>query len=431
MIEAHVGRRAERGGMTRAFPGDGAAAGYDVAAVRAEFPILARRVHGKPLCYLDNAATTQKPRTVLDAVDRFYRESCANIHRGIHLLSHEATTAYEAARLTVQRFLGAPSEREVIFVRGATEGINLVAQSFGRRFVAPGDEVLVSAMEHHSDIVPWQLLCEERGARLVVAPITDAGELDLAALEARLGPRTRLVAVVHVSNVLGTVNPVARVAELAHARGARLLVDGAQAVPHLPVDVQALGCDFYVFSGHKVYAPTGIGVLWGREELLDAMPPWQGGGDMIAQVSFSGTTYNRLPHKFEAGTPDVAGAIGLGAALDYVTALAQRGLEAHEADLTDYATRRLAEVPGLRLVGTAARRAGAVSFVLDGVHPHDIGSILDLEGIAIRAGHHCAQPLMERMGVPATARASFGCYNTRAEIDALVAGLARVREVFG
>jgi cysteine desulfurase/selenocysteine lyase len=405
--------------------------GFDVGAVRAEFPILDRQVHGKPLVYLDNAATTHKPRAVLAALERFYCSANSNVHRGVHLLSHEATTAYEGARLKAQRFLGAASEREVVFVRGTTEAVNLVAQTFGRRGLGDGDEVVVSAMEHHSNIVPWQLLCAETGARLRVAPITDAGELELAGLAALLGPRTRLVALTHVSNVLGTVNPVARVVEMAHACGARVLVDGAQAVPHLSVDVQALGCDFYAFSGHKVYGPTGIGVLWGREELLEAMPPWQGGGDMIAQVSFAGTTFNRLPYKFEAGTPDVAGAVALGAALDWLARQDAAALAAHEAELVDHATRALRVIPGLRLVGTAPARVGAVSFVMDGIHPHDIGSILDHEGIAIRAGHHCAQPLMERLGLPATARASFAAYNTRAEIDALAAGLRKVQEVLG
>jgi cysteine desulfurase / selenocysteine lyase len=405
--------------------------GYDVGAVRDSFPILGRQIHGKPLVYLDNAATTQKPQAVLAAVERFYREANSNVHRGVHLLSHEATTAYEAARLKVQRFLHARSEREIVFVRGTTEAINLVAQSFGRTTVEAGDEVVVTAMEHHSNIVPWQMLCETQGARLRVAPVTDAGEIDLAALAALLGPRTRLVALTHVSNVLGTVNPVARVVELAHASGARVLVDGAQAVPHLPVDVQALGCDFYAFSGHKLYGPTGIGVLWGREEVLEAMPPWQGGGDMIAQVTFARTTYNRLPYKFEAGTPDVAGAVGLAAAIDWLGRLGAAAVAAHEADLHAHATRELGAVRGLRLVGTAPERVGALSFVLEGIHPHDIGSILDQEGIAIRAGHHCAQPLMERLGVSATARASFGCYNTHAEIDALCAGVRRVQEVLG
>ncbi|MBI5480653.1 MAG: cysteine desulfurase [Deltaproteobacteria bacterium] len=407
------------------------AAVYDVEAVRADFPILGRLIHGKPLVYLDSAATTHKPRAVLQALERFYRELNSNVHRGVHLLSHEATTAYEAARLKVQRFIHAASEREVVFVRGTTEAINLVAQAFGRRNVHAGDDVVVTTMEHHSNIVPWQMLCTEAGARLRVAPITDAGELDLDALAALLGPRTRLVAVTHVSNVLGTVNPVARVVEMAHACGARVLVDGAQAVPHLPVDVQALGCDFYAFSGHKLYGPTGIGVLWGREELLEAMPPWQGGGDMIAQVTFERTTYNRLPYKFEAGTPDVAGAVGLGAAIDWLGRLDPAALAAHEADLVGLATRTLGAIPGLRLVGTAPARVGAVSFVLGGIHPHDIGSILDQDGIAIRAGHLCAQPLMERLGVPATARASFGCYSTRAEIDALAAGVRRVQRVLG
>ena len=406
-------------------------AGYDVEAVRAEFPILSRQVYDKPLVYLDNAATTQKPWAVLATLDRFYQESNANVHRGAHLLSRTAGAAFDGARLKVQRFINARTEREVIFVRGTTEGINLVAQTFGRANVKAGDEIVITAMEHHADIVPWQMLCEEKGARLRVAPISDAGELDLEALGALLGPRTRLVGVVHVSNALGTINPVARVAEMAHACGAKVLVDGAQAAPHFPVDVQALGCDFYAFSGHKLYGPTGIGVLWGREELLEAMPPWHGGGDMIAQVTFEKTTYAGLPKKLEAGTPDVAGVIGLGAAIDWVGRVGQAAIAAHEADLVSYAVRQLAAIPGLHLVGTAAARTGAVSFVLDGISPHDVGAVLDQEGIAIRAGHHCAQPLMDRLGLPATARASFGCYNTRAEIDALAAGVLRVKEVLG
>jgi cysteine desulfurase / selenocysteine lyase len=404
---------------------------FDVAAVRADFPILEREVHGKPLVYLDNAATTQKPRAVLAALARFYEESNSNVHRGVHLLSHEATTAFEAARLKAQRFLHAPGAREVIFVRGTTEAINLVAQSYGREHVHAGDEVVLTTMEHHSNIVPWQLLCAAAGARLRVAPISGSGELDMGALEALLGPRTRLVALTHVSNVLGTVNPVARVVELAHAHGAKVLVDGAQAAAHLPIDVAALGCDFYALSAHKAYGPMGIGVLWGREEVLEAMPPWQGGGDMIAHVTFAGSTWNRLPFKFEAGTPDVAGAVAFGAALDWLGQLDRAALAAHEESLVEHASRALGDIPGLRLVGTAPGRVGAVSFVLDGIHPHDVGSILDQEGIAIRAGHHCAQPLMDRYGLPATARASFGCYNTHDEIEALAAGVRRVKEVLG
>jgi cysteine desulfurase/selenocysteine lyase len=396
----------------------------DVAALRAEFPILRRSVHDKPLVYLDNAATTQKPTAVIDAVTHVYDTYNSNVHRGIHLLSQEATHAYEAVRLKVQRLLGAPSEREVIFVRGTTEAINLVAATFGRTRVGAGDEVLITHMEHHSNIVPWQMLCEQQGARLRVAPVSDAGVLDEEAFARLLGPRTRLVALTHVSNVLGTVNPVARLGALAHEHGAAVLVDGAQAVAHLPVDVQALGCDFYAFSAHKLFGPTGVGVLWGRRELLEAMPPWQGGGDMIASVTFEQTTYNRLPYKFEAGTPDIAGVVGLGAALDFV---GRAGLAA----LVARATAALTAVPGLRVIGTAPGKVGVVSFVLDGIHPHDIGSILDREGVAIRAGHHCAQPLMARFGVPATARASFAAYNTAAEVDALVAGVRRVQEVMG
>jgi cysteine desulfurase/selenocysteine lyase len=402
----------------------------DPAALRAEFPILARRVHGRPLVYLDSAATTQRPACVIDAVGDAMGRINANVHRGVHLLSQEATAAYEAARLTAQRFLGARSEREIVFVRGTTEAINLVAQTFGRARVGAGDEVLTTAMEHHSNIVPWQMLCAAQGARLRVTPITDEGALDLDAFAALLGPRTRLVALAHVSNVLGTVNPVAEVTALAHARGVPVVVDGAQAVAHLPVDVTALGADFYAFSGHKVYGPTGIGVLWGRADLLEAMPPWQGGGDMIAEVTFARTTYAGLPHKHEAGTPDVAGVIGLGAALDFVARVGLPAIAAHEAGLLAYAQAALAAVPGLRVLGTVPGKIGVVTFVLPGIHAHDIGSILDREGIAIRAGHHCAQPLMARLGVAASARASFACHTTRGEIDALAAGLRRVQEVF-
>jgi cysteine desulfurase / selenocysteine lyase len=403
---------------------------FDVARVREDFPALKQQVHGRPLVYLDNAATAQKPRAVLDAMERFYLEECANVHRAVHLLGERATRDYEAARVKVQRFLNAAEAREIVFVRGTTEGINLVAQSYGRTHVGPGDEVLITAMEHHSNIVPWQLLCAERGARLRVAPIDDRGELIPEEFERLLGPRTRLAAVAHVSNALGTVNPVRRLVELAHRRGVAVLVDGAQAVPHLPVDVRELDCDFFAFSGHKLFGPTGIGVLYGRARLLDEMPPWQGGGDMIRSVTFEKTTYNDLPYKFEAGTPHVAGAIGLGAAIDYLGTIGPDAIGEYERDLLAYATEALAAMPGLRLVGTAREKAGVVSFVLEGVHPHDIGTVLDRDGIAVRAGHHCAQPVMERFGVPATARASLAFYNTRDEIDALVRGLARVREVF-
>ncbi len=404
---------------------------FDVERIRADFPILAQRVRGKPLVYLDSAATAQKPRAVVEAVDRFYGEDNANVHRGVHLLSERATRAYEEARVKAQRFLHARELREVVFVRGTTEAVNLVAQTWGRRNVGPGDEVLLTEMEHHSNIVPWQMLCQEKGARLAVAPFDDVGELRMEELERLLSPRTRIVAVAHVSNALGTVNPVKRIVELAHARGIPVLLDGAQAAPHLEVDVQDLGCDFYAFSGHKVFGPTGIGVLYGRRELLEAMPPWQGGGDMILQVSFEGTTYNQIPYKFEAGTPNIGGAVGLGAALDWLAALDREAARAHERDLLAYGTERLREIPGLRLVGTAREKAGVLAFLMGDVHPHDVGTVLDREGVAVRAGHHCAQPVMKHFGVPATVRASLALYNTREEIDALVRGLGRVREIFG
>ncbi|HVB34157.1 MAG TPA: cysteine desulfurase [Patescibacteria group bacterium] len=406
------------------------AAGFDVERARRDFPILRQTVRGRPLVYLDNAATTQKPQAVIDAISRYYGEENANIHRGVHFLSERATEEYEGARKTVQRFLNAAQENEIVFVRGATEAINLVAQSFGRMRVGAGDEVLITAMEHHSNIVPWQILCEQQGARLQVAPIDDRGELLLDELEKRLGPRTRIVAVTHVSNALGTVNPVGQIVELAHARGIPVLVDGAQAAPHLRVDVQALDCDFYVFSGHKVYGPTGIGALYGKAALLDAMPPYQGGGEMILSVTFEKTVYNKAPHKFEAGTPHIAGAAGLRAALEYVSGLGIEAIGAHESELLEYATGRFAAIPGMRLIGTAPEKAGVLSFVLDPVHAHDVGTILDNEGIAIRTGHHCAQPVMQRFGIPATARASFGLYNTREEVDALVRGIDKVRGVF-
>jgi cysteine desulfurase / selenocysteine lyase len=407
-----------------------AAGEYDVGQVRADFPILQQQVHGKPLVYLDNAATSQKPRAVIDAIVRYYEGANANIHRGVHYLSEIATEQYEAARRTAQKFINAPHPHEIIFVRGATEGINLVAQTFGRTQIGAGDEVLITAMEHHSNIVPWQILCNEKGAKLRVAPINDRGELLLDDFEKLLGPRTKLAAVTHVSNALGSINPLKRMVELAHSRNIPVLVDGAQAVPHMKVDVSALDCDFYTFSGHKVYGPTGIGVLYGKSALLEAMPPYQGGGDMISSVSFDKTTYNKLPYKFEAGTPDIAGVIGLGAALTYVNGLGVENVGAHEHDLLEYATERVAAIPGITIIGTAHEKAGVLSFVIEGVHPHDIGTILDQEGIAIRTGHHCSQPIMERFGIPATARASFACYNTRAEVDALVRGIGKVREVF-
>jgi cysteine desulfurase/selenocysteine lyase len=406
------------------------AARLDPHALRAEFPILQQTVRGKPLVYLDNAATSQKPRSVIDAVRRYYEEDNANVHRGVHLLSERATRAYEEARVKVARLVGAADPHEVIFTRGTTESVNLVAQTFGRTRVGAGDEVLVTGMEHHSNIVPWQLLCAEKGARLRVVPVTDAGDLDLDALEALLGPRTRLLAVTQVSNALGTVNPIDEIVARAHAKGVPVLVDGAQGMPHLGFDVRASGADFYAFSGHKMYGPTGIGGLWGRREHLEAMPPWQGGGDMILSVTFEKTTYNALPYKFEAGTPHIAGAIGLGAAVDWLGRVGLDAVAAHEHDLVSYAVEALRAVPELRFFGTPRVRAGVVSFLLGEVHPHDMATILDRQGIAIRAGHHCAQPLMQRYGVAATARASFAAYNTRDDVDALVRGLHAVREVF-
>jgi len=380
--------------------------------------------------YLDNASTTQKPRSVIEAITRYYETGNANVHRGVHVMSERATQAYEEARSKVARFLHARDDREIIFVRGATEAINLVAQTFGRTRLGSGDEVLITAMEHHSNIVPWQMLREQTGAVMKVAPVTDAGELDLAEYARLLNRRTRLVSVTHVSNALGTVNPVREMIEMAHLRDIPVLVDGAQAAPHMKVDVQSLDCDFYAFSGHKTYGPTGIGVLYGKAALLDAMPPYQGGGDMILQVSFEKTLYNAIPYKFEAGTPDIAGAIGLGVAIEYLEEIGMDAIAAHEHELLAYATEAVRGVPGIRIVGTAREKAGVLSFVLDGAHPHDIGTILDHEGIAIRAGHHCAMPLMERLGLPATARASFGLYNTREEVDALVGAIKKVREMF-
>ena len=403
---------------------------FDVERVRADFPILEQKVHGKPLVYLDNAATSQKPRAVIDAISRYYEGTNANIHRAVHHLSEQATEEYEAARKTAQNFINAPSLSEVIFVRGTTEGINLVAQTFGRANIHSGDEVVVTDMEHHSDIVPWQLLCEDRGAKLRVVPINDRGELILGEYAKLLGPKTKLVCVTHVSNALGTINPVRQIVEMAHSHGIPVLVDGAQAVPHLKVDVQALDCDFYSFSGHKVYGPTGIGVLYGKKALLEAMPPYQGGGDMILSVTFEKTTYNRLPYKFEAGTPDIAGVIGLGAALEYVGGLGIENIGAYEHDLLEYATAAVSSIPGLKIIGTAREKAGVLSFTLENIHPHDIGTILDREGIAIRTGHHCSQPVMKRFGVDSTARASFAMYNTKQEVDALVRGIEKVREVF-
>ena len=409
----------------------GARREFDVSQIRADFPILRRKVRGCPLVYLDNAATTQKPQAVLDALSAYYTDMNANVHRGVHELSEVATEAYEGAREKVRAFFNARSVREIVFTRNATESINLVAQSFGRANVGPGDEVLISEMEHHSNIVPWQLLCEATGGRLRVAPIDDRGELIMEELDKAITERTRLVAVAHMSNALGTVNPVDQIVRLAHAKGAAVLIDGSQAAYHMPVDVQALGCDFYAATGHKLYGPTGIGVLYGKERRLEAMPPFLGGGDMIRSVTFERSTWNDLPNKFEAGTPDISGAIGLGVALDYLTGIGFDQIGRHEADLLEYGTQALTAIDGVRLIGTARRKASVLSFVMEGIHPHDIGTIVDREGVAIRTGHHCAQPVMERFGVPATARASVAMYNTRSEIDTLAGALVRVRQLFG
>jgi cysteine desulfurase/selenocysteine lyase len=403
---------------------------FDVEKVRRDFPILSRDVRGKKLVYLDNAATSQKPRAVIDAISRYYEEGNANVHRGVHFLSEHATGEHERARRTVQKFINGAHASEIIFVRGTTEAINLVAQTYGRAHVGAGDEVLITAMEHHSNIVPWQMLCEEKGAKLRVAPINDKGELMLPEFEKLLGPRTRIVAVAHVSNALGTVNPLARIVELAHRRNIPVLVDGAQAVPHMKVDVQALDCDFYTFSSHKMFGPMGVGILYGKAALLEAMPPYQGGGEMISSVTFEKTLYNKLPFKFEAGTPDVSGAIGLGAAIEYMNEVGLDRIAEYEHELVAYATQKIPAIPGVHLIGTAQERAGVVSFVIDRIHPHDIGTILDQEGIAIRTGHHCAQPIMQRFGIPATARASFAFYNTKEEVDALAQGILKVKEVF-
>jgi cysteine desulfurase/selenocysteine lyase len=403
----------------------------DVEAVRRDFPILATTMHGRPLVYLDSAASSQKPRVVLDAEREFYETTNANIHRGVYALSAEATRRYDVAREKLAAYLGAAHAHEVIFTRGTTESINLVAQSWARPRLKPGDEILLTEMEHHSNIVPWQLVAEQTGAIVRAAPITDRGELDLERFASLVTDRTKIVAVAHVSNALGTINPVRRIADLAHAAGAVLVVDGAQAAPHLPVDVEALGADFYALSSHKMLGPTGVGVLYGRESLLDAMPPYQGGGDMINTVTFSGSTWAPLPAKFEAGTPNIAGAVGFGAAVDYIEQIGRDRIAEHEHALLTHATDRVTEVPGLRIIGTAPLKASVLSFVMEGIHPHDIGTILDSEGVCIRAGHHCAQPLMKRMGVPATARASFAVYNTEREADALVAALHKARELFG
>ncbi len=402
----------------------------DVERVRNDFPALHQESHGRPLVYLDNAATTQKPRAVIDAVCNFYERDCSNVHRGVHLLSQRATVSYEKSRTAVKKHLGAADSREIVFTRSTTEGINLVAASFVRPRLEAGDEVLISNMEHHSNIVPWQLLCEERGSKLRVIPIDDQGDIIMEEYERLLSERTKIVGIVHVSNALGTVNPVREVVDIAHSRGVPVLVDGAQSLPHMAVDVRGLDCDFFVCSAHKAYGPTGIGALYGKRKHLLEMAPYQGGGDMILSVTFDGTTFNEPPHRFEAGTPNIEGAIGFAAALEYLEGLGLDAVAAHEADLLSAATDKVLAVPGVKLVGSATRKASVLSFVMEGIHPHDIGTILDSEGIAVRAGHHCAQPVMARYGVSATVRASFGLYNTEEEIDALVAGLEKVREVF-
>ncbi len=404
---------------------------YDVEAVRADFPILSRTMHGKPLAFLDSAASAQKPRAVIDTVRDVYEREYANVHRGLYEISEAVTDRYEGTRETIRDFIGAASTKEIVFTRNATESVNLVAHSFGRKFLEEGEEVVITELEHHANIVPWQMLREEKGIVLKVAPITDDGELIMSAFEDLLGPRTKLVAVAHMSNVMGTILPVEDIIRRAHAVGAKVLIDGCQSVTHIPVDVQALGCDFFVFSGHKLYGPSGIGVLYGREELLDAMPPFMGGGDMISSVTFEKSTWARLPHKFEAGTPAIAQAIGLGAAIDYVNGLGLAAIGQHEADMLNYATQQLSSFDGLRIVGTAPNKASVVSFVLDYAHPHDIATIIDRAGVAVRAGHHCAQPLMDRMDVPATVRASIGLYTNKADIDALVGALGDVQEFFG
>ena len=404
---------------------------FDVEKVRQDFPILREKVRGKRLVYLDNAATSQKPQAVIEVLDKYYRVENANIHRGIHFLSERATQVYEDARAKVARFINASDSQEVVFVRGTTEGINLVAQAHGRKFIGQDDEIILSAMEHHSNIVPWQMLCEQVGARLRVIPMNDDGELVMDEYERLLNDRTKLVAVTHVSNALGTINPVKQIIQIAHRHGVIVLVDGAQAAPHLGVDVRDLDCDFYAFSGHKLYGPTGVGALYGKARLLDAMPPYQGGGDMIRSVTFEKTLYNVPPYKFEAGTPNIAGGIGLGAAIEYLSEVGMELVAAYERELLDYATGALSTIAGLRIIGMAREKASVLSFVLDGVHPHDVGTILDQEGIAIRAGHHCAMPVMQRFGVPATARASFSFYNTREEVDALVGAIQKVKRVFG
>ncbi|MFP2909447.1 SufS family cysteine desulfurase [Pyxidicoccus sp. 3LFB2] len=404
--------------------------GFDVQKVRADFPILRQEVRGRPLVYLDSAATSQKPQAVIDAIVRFYQHDNANVHRGVHVLSERATEAYEGARETVRRFINARDSKEIIFVRGTTEAINLVAQTYGKKHIGPGDEVLITHIEHHANIVPWRMLCEQTGAVLKVIPVDERGELKLDAVDALMTERTRILAVTHVSNALGTVNPVKELTRRAHAKGIPVLVDGAQAVTHFPVDVQEIGCDFYAFSGHKMFGPTGIGVLYGRLERLEPLPPYQGGGDMILSVTMEKVTYNRVPHRFEAGTPDLAGAVGLAAAIRYLEDLGMASVAAHDQELLAYATKALESVPGLRLVGTAREKSAVLSFMLADIHPHDVGTILDREGICIRTGHHCAQPVMQHFKVPATSRASLALYNTPDDVDALVRGLHKVLEVF-
>jgi cysteine desulfurase/selenocysteine lyase len=403
---------------------------FDVARIREDFPLLKQTVNGKPLVYLDNAATSQKPQSVIDALVRYYTTVNSNVHRGVHTLSQLATDDYEAARSKARKFINAAEDHELIYVRGTTEGINLVAQTFGRQNIGQGDEIIISCLEHHSNIVPWQILCEEKGAQLKIAPINDSGELLIDEYEKLLSPRTKLVSIVHQSNALGTINPMETIIEMAHNRGVPVLVDGAQSAPHMAIDVQQMGCDFFVFSAHKLFGPTGIGILYGKSEYLNAMPPYQAGGEMIRSVSFEKTTYNVLPHKFEAGTPNIAGAIGLGAAIDYLNDLGMEKINSYEKELLDYGTDCLSRIEGLQIIGTAKEKGGILSFVLGDIHPHDIGTILDTEGIAIRTGHHCAQPVMQRFGIPATARASLAFYNTKAEIDSLVEGIDRVLEVF-
>ena len=403
---------------------------FAIEKIRSQFPALKTLVYGKPLAYLDNASSTQKPLRVIEAMNRFYTDEYSNVHRGVHYLSGQATDAYEGVRDKVVEFINAPSRSEIVFTKGTTESINLVAQAYGRSRFKPGDEILITCMEHHSNIVPWQLLCEQTGAVLRVAPIADSGELLLDKFEELLSEKTKLVAITHISNVLGTINPIERICKLTHAKGAVVLVDGAQAVPHMPVDVQALGCDFYAFSAHKMYGPTGVGILWGREELLSKMPPYQGGGDMIASVDFSGTTYADLPHKFEAGTPNIAGVAGFGASIDYLKAFDFESIGKHEHELLAYATAELQRIDDVEIYGNVANKASVISFTVKGIHPHDVGTILDREGVAVRAGHHCAQPLMKRLGVIGTVRASFALYNTFEEVDRLAAAIKKAVEVF-